>query len=149
MVSERGFTLIEVMIVVAIVAILASIAYPSYQDSVAKGRRSDAMSALQGLAQAMERHYTNTGSYTAAASSGNDTGAPAIFSTKSPIDGAATYYNLVITAATANSYTIQAQPAGVQVGDGYIQLQSTGERAWARSGGSSFAATDGCWERSC
>ena len=146
---NQGFTLIEVMIVVGIIAILASIAYPSYQDSVVKSRRSDAMGALQGLAQAMERHYTDTGSYEAAAASGNDTGAPAIFATRSPIDGSVAYYNLVITAATGTGYTIQAQPLGSQVGDGYLQLKSNGERAWARSGGSAFATTDYCWERSC
>ncbi|MFI3186333.1 MAG: prepilin-type N-terminal cleavage/methylation domain-containing protein, partial [Methylococcaceae bacterium] len=56
--SQAGFTLIELMVTVAIVGILAAIAYPSYQDSVRKSRRADASGALLGLANAMERHFT-------------------------------------------------------------------------------------------
>ncbi|MCP4091353.1 MAG: prepilin-type N-terminal cleavage/methylation domain-containing protein, partial [Gammaproteobacteria bacterium] len=56
--KSRGFTLIELMIVVAIVGILAAIAYPSYQEQVRKSRRADANGALLGLANAMQRHAT-------------------------------------------------------------------------------------------
>ena len=59
----RGFTLIELMIAVAIVAVLASIAYPAYLDSVLKGRRAEGRSALLNLLQQQERFYTQTGSY--------------------------------------------------------------------------------------
>ncbi|MBT5967504.1 MAG: prepilin-type N-terminal cleavage/methylation domain-containing protein, partial [Gammaproteobacteria bacterium] len=51
----KGFTIIELMITVAIIGILASIAYPSYQESVYKSRRADGKGALLGLANAMER----------------------------------------------------------------------------------------------
>ena len=57
----RGFTLIELMIVVAVIAVLAAIAYPSYQDSVRKGRRGEAKSELVTLAQARERCFTEKG----------------------------------------------------------------------------------------
>ena len=124
--NKKGFTLTELLIVVAIVGILASIAYPSYQDSVTKSRRADAQGALQGLAQAMERHYTTEGTYTGAASAG----APTIFSTKSPIDGTAVYYNLLIASATASTYIIGAEPTGAQAGNGVLLLRSTGTRAW-------------------
>ena len=60
---QQGFTLIELMVVVAIIAILASIAFPSYQDSVRKSRRTEARELLLNAAQALERHYTNTNSY--------------------------------------------------------------------------------------
>ena len=53
---NSGFTLVEVMIVVAIVGILASIAYPSYQESVRKGRRAQARTALSELVQQQERY---------------------------------------------------------------------------------------------
>ena len=62
----RGFTLIEVMIVVVIISILAAIAYPAYQSQLQQSRRIDAQTALLELAQYMERYYTTNGSYTGA-----------------------------------------------------------------------------------
>lgn len=59
-----GFTLIELMIVVVIVAILALIALPSYQNSVQKGRRADAMSALLDAANRQEQHMLDRSTYT-------------------------------------------------------------------------------------
>lgn len=61
--TQSGFTLIELMIVVAVIGILAGIAYPSYQDSLVKSRRADAKSALLELSIFMERLYTATGCY--------------------------------------------------------------------------------------
>lgn len=58
-----GFTLIEVMIVVAIVGILAAIAYPSYVDSVRKGKRADGRAALTNLLQQQERYSTQNNTY--------------------------------------------------------------------------------------
>lgn len=63
-VSEHaGFTLIELMITVAIVAILAAIAYPSYQDSVRKGKRAEGRTALIDFMQQQERYLSQTGGY--------------------------------------------------------------------------------------
>lgn len=128
--KENGFTLIELLIAIAIVGILSAIVYPSYQDSMKKSRRADAQAALQGLAQAMERYYTTNGTYAGAATGAADTGAPTIYSAKSPIDGTTTYYNLKIASANASSYVIGAEPTGVQAGDGVLLLKSTGIRAW-------------------
>lgn len=64
-VAQRGFTLIELMITVAIVAILAAVAYPSYQDSVWKGRRGEAKAAILRALQSEERYYTANNSYIA------------------------------------------------------------------------------------
>lgn len=131
--KQKGFTLIEILIAVAIIGILAGIAFPSYKESMKKSRRVDAQAALQGLAQAMERHYTTSGSYEdAAGTSGSpaDTGAPHIFAIKSPIDGDQTHYNLWIQAADATSYTLVAEPVNAQSGDGILALSSTGLRGW-------------------
>lgn len=62
---ERGFTLIELMIVVAVVAILAGIAYPSYTSSVLKGKRAQARTALVDLLQQQERYMTQRNCYLA------------------------------------------------------------------------------------
>jgi len=134
----NGFTLIELMITVAIIGILSSIAYPSYQDSVYKSRRADAKGALLGLSNAMERHYTETNSYTAAAVSGADSGLPAIYAQQSPVSGGTAYYTLSINASTTNTYTLRAIPAGAQSSDscGNLEITHTGIKS---------PSTVGCW----
>lgn len=59
----KGFTLIELMIVVAVIGILVAIAYPSYRDSVLKGRRAQARAAILGLLQQQERYMTQNNQY--------------------------------------------------------------------------------------
>lgn len=140
--KQQAFTLIELMVTVAIVGILAGIAYPSYQDSVMTSRRADAKGALLGLANAMERHFTETNSYLGAGTTSGNTGAPTIFSTTSPVDGGTPYYNLTINAATASSYTLNAAPTGAQANDqcGTLSLTQTG----ARGISTALPVTD-CW----
>ena len=62
--NTRGFSLLELMIVVAIVAILAGVGYPSYLDSVRKSSRGDANAALNTLANDLERHFSANDTYT-------------------------------------------------------------------------------------
>lgn len=105
---ERGFTLIEVLIVCVIVGVLATIALPSYLNSVQKSRRSDAKSALLGASGQMERYFTERGTY-ATATLGSSGVAPS-----ASLNG---YYSLSFASQTATTYTLRAAPAGAQVGD--------------------------------
>jgi len=102
----RGFTLIELMIVVAIVAILAVIAYPAYGDYIMRARRTDATRALTEAASAMERYFSQNQRYTSA-------DLAAIYADTSP-DG---YYALTLNVAGPNAYTITATRQGSQTHD--------------------------------
>ena len=125
--NNHGFTLIEVMVVVAIIAILAAIAYPSYQEQVVKTRRTDAEGALMELSNAMERYYVQNNTFVGAA-----VGAGGIYPDESPADGGTgtKYYDLSIPAGalTTSSYTLRAVPKNAQAGDGCLELLSVGTR---------------------
>ncbi|MGO4260102.1 type IV pilin protein [Lysobacter sp. TAB13] len=115
---ERGFTLMELMVVVAIVGILAGIAIPTYQDSVRKSRRGQAKADLVEAAQAMERYYTVNGSYA---------GASLLFN-RSPQTGDIQYAIAFDKAPTAQKFGIKATPQGPQTKDrcGELSIDSTG-----------------------
>ena len=135
----KGFTLIELMIVVAVIAILAAIAYPSYQEQVRRGRRADAKATLMELSQFMERHYTENNRYTTAGGA-----APTLPFTEAPKEGAAKYYDLSLSAVAQQSYTLSAVPKGAQAGDrcGNLTLTSTGVK-----GATGAAGATECWGR--
>ncbi|WP_373088162.1 type IV pilin protein [Zhongshania sp.] len=140
-----GFTLVELMITVAIIGILASIAYPSYQEQIAKSRRNEATNALFSSAQALERYYSANGRYTTA--SGGTT-LPAVFVARVPDSGTA-FYTIAATAAANNTFTLKATRSGPMVGDacGNFTLNETGQLALLdKPSGSSKTVAD-CWRR--
>jgi type IV pilus assembly protein PilE len=138
-IKSSGFTLIEAMIVVAILAIVAAIAYPSYQEHVRKARRTDAQASLFELAQFMERYYTTNGRYIQ--SNGN---APALPFTESPKEGTTKYYDLSFSGTpTSAAYTLQAAPKGAMQNDqcGALTLSNTGVKGQSNGNAST------CWRQ--
>lgn len=142
----HGLTLIELMIVVVIIGILASIAYPAYQDQVRKSRRSDGKAALQTLATRLEQYYLDNKQYTSTLSS---LGYTAIGSTYYSTES---YYALAVTtstsscpAATCYQLSATAQAKGRQEDDTTcytLTFDSTGVKGSKNSGGTT---TSGCW----
>ncbi len=99
-----GFTLIEVMIVVAIIGILAAIAYPSYQNQMQKTRRADAKASLMELAQFMERNYSTSGAYD---KKSDGTAFTTLPFDKSPKDSGTKFYDLTFV-ADDQTFTLSA-----------------------------------------
>lgn len=137
---QSGFTLIELMIVVAIVGILSAIAYPSYVEYVKESRRSEARSNLLELAQFMERYHAANGRYVTVAGSNT---APALPYVKSPKDSTSKFYNLLIVGVNSNSYQLNAVPIGAMIGDrcGTLTLTHQGIK------NSTQGDKDDCWGR--
>ncbi len=126
---NRGFTLIELMIVVSVIAVLAAIALPAYNDHVRKTRRSEATSGLNQLALLQERWRANRPTY----GSITDIGGGGIQSA---------YYTFRVTVNTATAYTMTATPQGVQTSD-----TTCGTLTYAYQAGTvtRTPTTAGCW----
>ncbi|MFZ6750561.1 type IV pilin protein [Undibacterium sp. Ren11W] len=124
--KETGFTLIELMIVVAILGILLSIALPAYRQNVVKTRRTDVQQIIEAHAQALERYYSTNGRYVTTAT-GTTCGATAPSDTSN--------YTFSVTCA-ANTFSITSTPVvgSMQAADGAQSLSSSGARTgtWAK-----------------
>lgn len=143
-----GFTLIELMIAVAIVGILTAIAYPAYNQSVRKARRAEAKTALLDLAQREERYLSTTNGYTDVATElGYNLGSTITEASPLPVlVGSTAYYTLSVTLPTSTTYVAVATRTGNQVHDGQcgnFMLTSTGVKGLVP--GTATDSAENCW----
>lgn len=134
---QSGFTLVELMITVVVMAILASIAVPSYGRFVQRANRSDATAELLRLAAAQERFYIANNTYTA-----NLAAPPAGLGGGGASERG--YYTITVTAADVNGFTIQAVPTAgsKQASDAECQTFTINEQGIQTSGP---GTVEDCW----
>lgn len=128
---EKGFTLIELMIVIAIIGVLAAIAYPSYGEYRKKTNRTDMRTEMMNVAQQLQRYQVTNKTFANAKTNlgyANDKNYPA--------SGTA-FYTVNLNVATDNrSWTLTATPIATtsQKGDGNLVMNSNGEKCWTKGG---------------
>lgn len=121
---DRGFTLVEIMVVVAIIGLLASIALPSYRQHILRSSRAQGQACVSQIAQALERRYTTALSYAGAM--------PVVGCTTE--GGLDTRYGIAAD-ITARTYIIRATPLGAQAEDtcGTMSLNQQGAKTGAKA----------------
>jgi type IV pilus assembly protein PilE len=129
-IANRGFTLIELMMVLAVIAILSAISYPSYQRHIIRGNREAAKAELVQMSAQQEKIYLNSDAYTGSITAGY-TGIATGGLGRTNGMTSNSKYTLNLTTA-AQSYTITATPVigTIQAGDGILTISSDGSRTW-------------------
>lgn len=147
--KQKGFTLVELMIVVAIVGILAAIAYPSYQEYVLRSWRTDAQGCLLESAQIMERRFTASTPMAYQVIDGDGDGTDSMFDTDEAGGCGATgeladRFTFTVNVPNTTTYTLSAAPKGAQAGDstkcGTLGINQTG----AKTASGTYGAAK-CW----
>ncbi len=131
--KNKGFTLVELMIVISIIGILAAVAYPAYTGAIKKANRADGIDSLLSLASRMEEYYMNNDTYVGATVNAAGTGTVGSNQTSDNL------YTMSVTSATAFTYTLTASPNSADPECGNLTLNSLGQK------GASAGSVDACW----
>lgn len=138
--AARGFTLIEILAVLGITGVLSSIAWPSFEGSLRKARRAEAMLAMAQLQIAQERWYANRGRYAS------------LDELRLPARSSAGHYRFEIGDPDAQGYVAMAQAEGTQSRDSecrVLRLTLAGGQATRQSGADERVANDAAANRRC
>lgn len=143
--KQAGFSLIELMIVITIMALLATLAVTSYQNSIRKARRADAKTVLMETSLFLERNYTETNSYNVLPG-GSTLGNNQLPYPEAPIDGNSKFYDIqFLSGPTTHTFTIEAAPKNAQLKDtqcAKLTLDETGSKDATGPG-----TVGECWAR--
>ena len=149
---SRGFTLIELMIVVVIMGILAAFAYPNYTRYIVESRRSDAQIALTQLAAQEEKFFSQCNTYIAVYNAvGSTVIACTGFGPNYPTTSANGFYTLGVASATiATTFIATATPVlgSTQAADGTFTISNTGSKLWDKNNDGDYAdAGENTWKK--
>lgn len=131
---QRGFTLIELMVVVAVAGILVAIALPSYTNYLRRARVADAVSMMSTLRAGLEQFFQDNRTYVGACAAG----------TVAPIPSGSPYFTVTCPTLTATAYSVTATGSGAMAGFVYT-LDQSGTKSTTVPSGSGWTATAGCW----
>lgn len=137
---RNGFTLIELMIVVAIIAIIAAIALPSYSQYKKRVSRADVQAEMVNMAQRLESHKLANFKYPSTATMNSLYGGNVF-----PRTGTA-LYQLAFSRLTDNSWEMTATPISSQAGDGIICLDDQGQKFWAQGATACALSATSNWD---
>ncbi len=151
--TQAGFTLIEMMIVAAVIAILAAIAYPSYTEQMRKSQRAEGKAALMRAAQLLERSFTQSGAYPSGGAAlatlyGGTSGASVFSHPDNPLSaGLGKYLIEYLPAAGAApvEFELRATPEAAALSDTDCPTLGIDSRGRRLVSGSPAATTSRCW----
>jgi type IV pilus assembly protein PilE len=145
--NQRGFTLIELMIVVAIISVLAVIAYPLYKGYKEKVNRTEVKAEMMQLAAQLQKYKAIRGSYVVGNTAIDLSAITGVATVNYPNTGT-TLYQISLANVTRNGWVLVATPQNQQSTDGTIRLNHRGEKCWTKGSSTCEPAATSNWDGS-